>query len=112
MVLVSPDHRYTLALEPSPDAYATWWRIVSHADGSHWYAAFGGNTPVEVIAGFTDALLRPHPTTPSSPWPLLRKAGGSTSATSAATRAAGIRTAVCAWNGAPRSATTSTGRPK
>ncbi|MER5813830.1 DUF317 domain-containing protein [Streptomyces californicus] len=40
-----------------------------------WHAALGGNTPVEIIAGFTDALVRPPPKAGQEIWPMLQKAG-------------------------------------
>jgi hypothetical protein len=75
VVLGSPDYRHTLVLEPEPATYSSWWRIVSHADGERWHASFGGNTPVEVIAGFSDALLHPAPASEPDVWPVLRAAG-------------------------------------
>ncbi|KMS74096.1 hypothetical protein ACM01_15860 [Streptomyces viridochromogenes] len=74
VVLASPDLRHTLVLEPAPDTYASWWRISSNADGQHWHASFGGNTPVEIIAGFTDALLHPAPASELDVWPTLQAA--------------------------------------
>ncbi|MFE5647549.1 DUF317 domain-containing protein [Streptomyces cyaneofuscatus] len=71
VVLASPDYRHSLVLEPTPDAYGAWWRIRS----GDWHAAFGGNTPVEIIAGFTDALLRPTPEAGQEIWPTLQTAG-------------------------------------
>lgn len=71
VVLTSPDYRHSLVLEPTPDAYGAWWRIRS----GDWHAAFGGNTPAEIIAGFTDALLRPTPDAEQDIWPTLQTAG-------------------------------------
>ncbi|WP_405928119.1 DUF317 domain-containing protein [Streptomyces griseus] len=71
VVLASPDYRHSLVLEPTPDAYGAWWRITSE----NWHASFGGNTPVEIIAGFTDALLRPPPEAGQDIWPTLQTAG-------------------------------------
>ncbi|WP_433549626.1 DUF317 domain-containing protein [Streptomyces sp. CA-294286] len=33
----------------------------------HWHVSFSGATPVEVIAGYTDALIRPKPAEPPEP---------------------------------------------
>ncbi|MFF3088696.1 DUF317 domain-containing protein [Streptomyces nojiriensis] len=63
MILASPDQRYALALEPENESYSKWWRISCAGDDENWYAQFGGNTPVEILAGFTDALLSPAPDT-------------------------------------------------
>ncbi|MEU5148816.1 DUF317 domain-containing protein [Streptomyces yangpuensis] len=63
MILASPDQRYTLALEPETESYSKWWRISCTSDDENWYAQFGGNTPVEILAGFTDALLSAPPET-------------------------------------------------
>ncbi|OKJ72222.1 DUF317 domain-containing protein [Streptomyces sp. CB02460] len=74
VVLASPDYQHALVLEPTPETYSSWWRISSTPWGG-WHASFGGNTPAEVIAGFTDALLRPAPVTEPDFWPTLRAAG-------------------------------------
>ncbi|MGW8452479.1 DUF317 domain-containing protein [Streptomyces niveus] len=75
VVLASPDHRHTVVLEPETSACAAWWRIQAHGDHDHWYAMFGGNTPVEILAGLTDALLKPVPETAPEIWPTLAWAG-------------------------------------
>ncbi|MFD7013906.1 DUF317 domain-containing protein [Streptomyces sp. NPDC059928] len=75
VVLASPDFRHTLTLEPEPDTYSAWWRIATQGWSDHWHASFGGNTPVEVIAGFTDALLAPAPASEPDVWPVLSAAG-------------------------------------
>ncbi|MGW4229565.1 DUF317 domain-containing protein [Streptomyces sp. NPDC004980] len=74
VVLASPDYRHTLVLEPTPETYGSWWRISSTPWGG-WHASFGGNTPAEIIAGFTDALLHPPPKTEPDIWPVLHAAG-------------------------------------
>ncbi|MEV3950097.1 DUF317 domain-containing protein [Streptomyces halstedii] len=74
VVLASPDYQHTLVLEPTPETYGSWWRISSTPWGG-WHASFGGNTPAEVIAGFTDALLRPTPEGEPDIWPALQEAG-------------------------------------
>lgn len=71
VVLASPDHQHTLVLEPTPDTSGAWWRISSQ----RWYASFGGNTPAEILAGFTDALLRTAPEADPGIWPTLQAAG-------------------------------------
>nr|WP_240982575.1 DUF317 domain-containing protein [Streptomyces sp. S3(2020)] len=71
VVLASPDYRHTLVLEPTPDTSSAWWRISSQ----RWYASFGGNTPAEILAGFTDALLRTAPEAEPDLWPTLQAAG-------------------------------------
>ncbi|WUH90384.1 DUF317 domain-containing protein [Streptomyces sp. NBC_00433] len=64
VLLASPDMAVRLALEPAqPDASTAWWKF--NARG--WYAAFGGHTPVEILAGFSDALLHPAPDQPPTP---------------------------------------------
>ncbi|MEV4997426.1 DUF317 domain-containing protein [Streptomyces niveus] len=75
VVLAGPDHRHTVVLEPETSSYAAWWRIQAHGDHGHWYATFGGNTPVEILAGLTDALLKPVPETAPEIWPTLAWAG-------------------------------------
>ncbi|MCY0942330.1 DUF317 domain-containing protein [Streptomyces antarcticus] len=75
MILASPDQRYALALEPEPESYSKWWRISCTSEDENWYAQFGGNTPVEILAGFTDALLAPRPETTPDVWSILIAAG-------------------------------------
>ncbi|MFD9715783.1 DUF317 domain-containing protein [Streptomyces sp. NPDC059076] len=76
VLLSSPDQQVLLSLEPDPDDLM-WW-TVQHARTSTtrpWYASFGARTPVEIIAGFTDALLQPHaaPAAPEPYAPLLEQ---------------------------------------
>lgn len=76
MILASPNQRYALALEPENESYSRWWRISCTSDDENWYAQFGGNTPVEILAGFTDALLAPPPEiTPDDVWSIVTAAG-------------------------------------
>ncbi|MEV8426421.1 DUF317 domain-containing protein [Streptomyces niveus] len=75
VVLASPDQRHTVALEPETSSYTAWWRIQAHGDHDHWYTTFGGNTPVEILAGLTDALLKPVPKTAPDIWAPLTEAG-------------------------------------
>lgn len=73
VVLVSPDYQYSFVLEPTPNAFGPWWRIASTPWGG-WHASFGDNTPVEIIAGFTDALVRTPPEAEPDIWSTLRTA--------------------------------------
>ncbi|MER0483140.1 DUF317 domain-containing protein [Streptomyces sp. Edi2] len=76
VVLTSPDRRAVLRLGPDPDG--PWWNL-QHAGGEQraWSVSFGVRTPVEIIAGFTDALA--DPATAQAPAPdayePLRQAG-------------------------------------
>ncbi|MGW4200342.1 DUF317 domain-containing protein [Streptomyces sp. NPDC004726] len=68
VLLSSPDQQTLLRLEPDPDA--PWWTL-QHTRTSAapaWEALFGARTPVEIIAGLTDALIQP-PGTPADPDP-------------------------------------------
>ncbi|MFI5804365.1 DUF317 domain-containing protein [Streptomyces sp. NPDC051561] len=68
VVLASPDEHHTLVLDPEPNDHSAWWRIQAQLPGNnHWHVSLGGATPVEVIAGFTDALIRPEPAKPPEP---------------------------------------------
>lgn len=61
VLLSSPDQRALLRLEPDPDDLM-WWSV-HHTRTSTtpaWSATFGARTPVEIVAGFTDALIQPH----------------------------------------------------
>lgn len=55
VLLESPDRRLHLTLEPEEDEFRSSWRV-HPAKGHAWSAQFGIHTPVEIIAGFTDAL--------------------------------------------------------
>ncbi|MFD4829156.1 DUF317 domain-containing protein [Streptomyces uncialis] len=65
VLLRSPDRMLQLVLEPSgPDPRDTWWRVSSYSPSNpdpDWVAHFGGYTPAEFVAAFTDALLNPPP---------------------------------------------------
>ncbi|MFD4342666.1 DUF317 domain-containing protein [Streptomyces anulatus] len=74
VLLESPDHRLHLILEPQPDAHSAWWRI-HPAENRTWSAQFGGHTPVEMIAGFTDALDSPAPQRDMRLWDLAAHRG-------------------------------------
>ncbi len=59
VLLSSPDQKALLRLEPDPDG--RWWTL-QHAPAPGrpaWFASFDARTPVEMIAGFTDALTDP-----------------------------------------------------
>lgn len=59
VILISPDRRTMLRLDPDPDD--SWW-IIQHksSSGSYaWWATFDARTPVELIGAFTDALTDP-----------------------------------------------------
>ncbi|MBU7598879.1 DUF317 domain-containing protein [Streptomyces sp. P38-E01] len=71
VVLASPDYQHALVLEPAPDSDGSWWRISS----KDWHASFDGNTPAEIIAGFTDALLQLPPEAEPDIRPALQSAG-------------------------------------
>ncbi|MGX1759928.1 DUF317 domain-containing protein [Streptomyces lydicus] len=78
MRLRSPDSHTELALTPDPDK--PWWTI--HTPASYppsgqpaWHATFGGRTPVEALAGLTDALVSAAPQTAPDPWAPLIAAG-------------------------------------
>ncbi|MFJ9058449.1 DUF317 domain-containing protein [Streptomyces sp. NPDC102409] len=70
VLLESPDHR--LHLTP----HSAWWRI-HPAQNRMWSAQFGGHTPVEMIAGFTDALDSPAPHPDTDVWHLPASRGWS-----------------------------------
>ncbi|MEV8351884.1 DUF317 domain-containing protein [Streptomyces niveus] len=76
VVLASPDLRHTLVMEPESSSYKPpWWRIRAYGDHEDWYTAFGGDTPVEILAGLTDALIGPVPETAPDIWAPLTAAG-------------------------------------
>ncbi|MFJ4973233.1 DUF317 domain-containing protein [Streptomyces sp. NPDC088755] len=76
VLLESPDHRLHLTLEPQPDPHHAWWRI-HPAENRTWSAQFGGHTPVEMIAGFTDALDSPATPPDTDLWHLAAHRGWS-----------------------------------
>ncbi|WP_420036017.1 DUF317 domain-containing protein [Streptomyces sp. cg28] len=55
VLLESPDRQWHLTLEPAQDEFMPSWRV-HPAQGRAWSAQFGIHAPVEIIAGFTDAL--------------------------------------------------------
>ncbi|WP_405928121.1 DUF317 domain-containing protein [Streptomyces griseus] len=75
VVLTSLNKRAVLRLEPTVEGQ--WWAL-HHTSGEgqpDWYASFGARTPVELIAGFMDALTDPTPSEkgPSDPFEPLRR---------------------------------------
>ncbi|MFE0380167.1 DUF317 domain-containing protein [Streptomyces inhibens] len=77
VLLTSPDRNAVLRLGPDPDG--PWW-VLQHArvGGQRaWSVSFGARTPVEIIAGFTDALTDPTAAQVPAPDPYepLRQAG-------------------------------------
>ncbi len=75
VVLASPDLRHTVVLEPEAKPYQPWWRIRGNSQGHCWYTDFDAHTPVEILAGLTDALIAPEPTTtPPDVWTTLTSA--------------------------------------
>ncbi|MFE4664524.1 DUF317 domain-containing protein [Streptomyces sp. NPDC056716] len=74
VILSSPDQKALLRLEPATDG--PWWTLQHTADAGKpaWHASFGGRTPVEIIAGATDALTHPRTTAQTDPYePLLEQ---------------------------------------
>ncbi|WP_405421529.1 DUF317 domain-containing protein [Streptomyces erythrochromogenes] len=63
--MTSPDHAFRLDLTPTPSSFTRWWRIDNNLGPGLWYATFNGDTPAEIVAGLTDALIRPEPEEPS-----------------------------------------------
>ncbi|MCY0933839.1 DUF317 domain-containing protein [Streptomyces sp. H34-S4] len=63
--MTSPDHAFRLDLTPTPSAFHRWWRIDNNYGPGFWYATFNGDTPAEIVAGLTDALIRPEPEEPA-----------------------------------------------
>ncbi|MEU8784820.1 DUF317 domain-containing protein [Streptomyces sp. NPDC048637] len=78
VILTGPGKKALLRLEPDPDG--PWWSL-QHApvgDQRAWSVSFGARTPVEIIAGFTDALTAPVAAAPApapDPYGPLRQAG-------------------------------------
>ncbi|GAA2254951.1 DUF317 domain-containing protein [Streptomyces amakusaensis] len=70
VLLSSPDQQTMLRLRPDPDE--PWWTLQHAQAGAApaWDAAFGARTPVEIIAGLTDALIQ-QPGTPAEPDPYV-----------------------------------------
>ncbi|MFI0711344.1 DUF317 domain-containing protein [Streptomyces inhibens] len=78
VLLTSPDRNAVLRLGPDPDG--PWW-VLQHApvgEQRAWSVSFGARTPVEIIAGLTDALTDPATAAQASapdPYEPLRQAG-------------------------------------
>ncbi|MFG2979381.1 DUF317 domain-containing protein [Streptomyces sp. NPDC048331] len=62
--MTSPDRAFRLDLTPTPSGYTRWWRIDTNHGPGRWSASFNGDTPVEIVAALTDALIRPEPEEP------------------------------------------------
>ncbi|MFJ8794571.1 DUF317 domain-containing protein [Streptomyces sp. NPDC102462] len=79
VILSSPDQKALLRLEPDPEGQ--WWTFhhIATQGRPAWHASFGARTPVEIIAGFTDALTAPAATAaaPADPYEPLARAGWS-----------------------------------
>ncbi|MFB6987940.1 DUF317 domain-containing protein [Streptomyces sp. NPDC056178] len=77
VTLSSPDEKALLRLDPDPDE--PWWTLQHASVGEQpaWSARFGARTPVEIIAGLTDALTNPMATAEprADPYAPLRQAG-------------------------------------
>lgn len=59
ITMTSPDHGHHLDLDPARRHYG--WKISTEFVPGYWSATFSITTPVEVVAGLTDALIRPAP---------------------------------------------------
>ncbi|MFD3997400.1 DUF317 domain-containing protein [Streptomyces sp. NPDC058583] len=57
----SPDQQHELVFKPSAQYPRGWWTVHSGLGPDPWYATFSGDTPVEIVAGLTDALFRSEP---------------------------------------------------
>jgi hypothetical protein len=75
VVQVSPDQRHSLVLAPDSYSGTAWWRIRTETWSEGWHAEFGGHIPVQILAGFTDALIRPTPGKEPDVWQPLAQAG-------------------------------------
>lgn len=75
IVLRSPDRRHRLQFDPHSSTSA-WWRLRAESTDTEpgWYAEFGELVPVEVLAGFTDALVV-RPPQQADPWQPVISAG-------------------------------------
>ncbi|MFD8613778.1 DUF317 domain-containing protein [Streptomyces sp. NPDC059631] len=75
VVLNSPDQRAELTLAPQPRGQ--WWTLHHAPDTARpaWYASFGAQTPVELVAAVTDALTDPATaaTAPCDPYTPLQQ---------------------------------------
>ncbi|MGW4345340.1 DUF317 domain-containing protein [Streptomyces sp. NPDC004690] len=64
-----------MTLEPVPNPHGAWWQVRGQGEHGSWHSAFGANTPVEILAPLTDALLQPPPQSTPDIWPALEAAG-------------------------------------
>ncbi|MCB5163659.1 DUF317 domain-containing protein [Streptomyces bambusae] len=63
--MTSPDH--SLRLDINFADRRSGWRVSPEFGHSYWSASFSTDTPVEIVAGLTDALIQPEPDTAASP---------------------------------------------
>ncbi len=103
VLLVSPDYRHTVVLEPDPGPSGAWWRIRGQEDGRHWYTEFGAHTPVEILAHLADALIQPVPEQTPPIWSPLTAAGWSYERDEQGNEMARHPDASSAWSGGPSS---------
>ncbi|MFI8105169.1 DUF317 domain-containing protein [Streptomyces sp. NPDC086023] len=59
----SADH--SLRLDINFAEHRSGWRVSTDFGRTYWSASFGTATPVEIVAGLTDALIRPEPKIPA-----------------------------------------------
>ncbi|MFJ9551226.1 DUF317 domain-containing protein [Streptomyces erythrochromogenes] len=59
ITMTSPDHGHHLNLDLARPYYS--WKISTEFGPGYWSATFSAATPVEVVAGLADALIRPTP---------------------------------------------------
>ncbi|MFI5982128.1 DUF317 domain-containing protein [Streptomyces sp. NPDC051555] len=59
ITMTSPDYAHNLSLNPASHHYA--WKISTEFLLGYWSATFSITTPAEIVAGLTDALIRPAP---------------------------------------------------
>ncbi|MGW2046197.1 DUF317 domain-containing protein [Streptomyces sp. NPDC001858] len=78
VLMESPDRTVRVAYDPY--LLPGGWTIHSHADGlnGEWSAHLGRQTPVEIVAGLTDALTRPRSAHAPDVWAPLEEQNWST----------------------------------
>ncbi|KND28599.1 DUF317 domain-containing protein [Streptomyces stelliscabiei] len=75
VVFDSPDRTVRIGYDPHTQPGG--WTISGHATGTApaWHATLGRRTPVEVVAGVTDALTQPRAAHAPNAWALLEQQG-------------------------------------
>ncbi|MFD8590804.1 DUF317 domain-containing protein [Streptomyces sp. NPDC059637] len=78
LILDSPDHTVRVGYDPFTQPGSWTIRGTATRQQEAWHATLGRQTPVEIVAGFTDALTRPRSAHAPNVWAPLQEQGWQT----------------------------------